>query len=397
MRTGTLAKTLAGLGYDVTWFGSRFEHGRKTFLKGQTVVDIADNYRVVLLDGPGYKKNVSLRRIRHQQKLGEHFQQLAPTLVLPDVILATYPAPELCAAVCEFARATQVPYLVDARDPWPDSFAEYFPRPLRFLLSPLIGRYRKILTNCVQGADSVVSMSNEMLNWALSFSGHEKRPQDRVFYLGYERPKTRPRIAKEEFSAEHPLVAVFVGMFGMSYDGPTVIKAMRILAEAGEKNIRLVMVGSGNYESEWKKLATNLPNVTFAGWQAADGIAEMLRTSHVGLVPLRGGITKFWMGNKLFEYASQGLAVINTATGEPARVLREGQFGVTVPVGDSAAVADALRNYIANPDFLYAQRKASREQFEKRFDSEKVYREFAEHVLSFAAGEPGREVANQGS
>lgn len=382
-RTGLLAEELSQRDCKIVWFASRFEHARKSFVDGPSPILAKENYEIHLLDGPGYTKNISISRINHQRVMARKFTELTKNLEKPDLILVNYPAPELCKAASEFALENNIRYYVDFRDPWPDSFAEYFPKLLSLGLSPLINYYRRILKYCAKNATGVISMSNLMHDWAMGYACREKSNKDHIFYLGYPEPTQKREInIPERFSESNPLRCLFIGMFGKSYDGETVIDAMKHLQNQGINSVRCTMVGDGNYANHWKAKAVNLQNLDFPGWADQPGLINHLSSAHVGLIPLNGGITKYWMGNKLFEYSSQALATVNTASGEPKFMIEQNDIGQNVPAGDVLAVTEAIKAYLFNPALLKSHMINSQKTFYTHFNASHIYKKYSDVLIN---------------
>lgn len=382
MRTGLLAEELVKRGYAVTWFASRFEHARKQFVEGPKVRSLGDQLTACLLDGPGYSRNISLARVRHNRALATDFHNMAGGMPRPDLIVTAFPSPELCVAVCRFAKNSGVPFFVDARDPWPDSFAEYFPKPLRFCISPLVYAYRRSVRECFHSPQGVLAMSRNMLSWALSYAGRPRGVSDGVFYLGYK-GQARSSCAKVPpvFSDKATLNLVFIGSFGKSYDVGSIIEAIRLLSPQERAKVRCRLVGKGQYLPRWQKQAAGLDSIIFEGWKDEAGLGDILASSHVGLIPIQGGVTKFWMGNKLFEYASFGVALINSVPNEAASLVEKYQFGVNVGCSDSEGIAHAIKDYLANPALLAAHKNNALDLFEQQFDARNIYSNYADHIL----------------
>ncbi|MBE4753393.1 glycosyltransferase family 4 protein [Corallococcus sp. ZKHCc1 1396] len=68
------------------------------------------------------------------------------------------------------------------------------------------------------------------------------------------------------------------------------------------------------------------------------------------------------------EAKSAGLAVVTTASGGVGELVRDGVDGRIVPVGDYAALANALDALVARPDTLEAMGRESRRMAEERMD-----------------------------
>jgi len=391
-RTGLVAEELVRRGYDVVWFTSRFEHKQKQLRSQSGTVSVNEKLKLVLLEGSSYSRNISWNRIKHQKLVANNFSSIAPTFPRPDVIVAAYPSPELCLAASKFAKQKSIPIFVDARDPWPDSFAEFFPALLRPALLPVLAQYRKALRESASNAHGVLSMSNSMLKWALGYANRPPSERDAVFYMGFSDAPTKA--AKEiptNFTKENPLHCVFAGNFTQSYDGPLLIKAMRRLSKAGIDNIHCTLVGDGTDCAKWKELAEGLTNVTFAGWMGKDALNKVLSSCHIGLIPIRGGNSSFWMGNRLGEYTAHSLAVINTSSGDARPLVAAEQIGLNIPQSSVDALEEGLKLYVNNPPLLQQHCTNARAVFEKFFNAEQIFGNYVDHITQPLAP---REKAN---
>jgi glycosyltransferase involved in cell wall biosynthesis len=387
MRTGKLAERLVAAGHSVTWWTSRFNHAQKVDRECDgEICPLAAGYSLVLLGGPGYRRNISLARMQHHRRIAAHFEKLAAPLPVPDLILGSLPSPELCAAGAKFARAHGKPFIVDIRDPWPDIFVDYFPKGTQWLLAPLLQHYRRVLRSITSSAAGIVAVSDSMLRWALSYSGRAFDPErDRVIYIGYDQP-TQPKIVRvpAQFTIEHPLNCVFVSTCGRSYDGSTVVKAARILEARGERRFRIVATGDGEMRAAWMAEAAGLKNMTFTGWIGNDELQRYVHEAHVGLIIMQGGITPFWLGNKIGEYLSSSLTLVNNVHGEVSRLVETEKLGLSVPAQNPGALADALSRLLESPSQVRSYMESSQRIFFQRFERDKIYEQYVRYLIDKA-------------
>lgn len=388
MRTGKLAEKLVAAGHSVTWWTSRFNHNKKIHRTSKgTVCQLADGYSLYLLDGPGYRTNISLGRIRHHRHIAAHFTRLSASLPKPDLILGSLPSPELCAAGVQFARAHEKPFVIDIRDPWPDIFVGYFPKGTRWLLAPALQYYRGMLRSIVSSATGIVAVSDSMLRWGIGYSGRTfDAARDRVIYIGYDRP-AQPKVIRvpARFTEQAPLNCVFVSTCGRSYDGSTLVKAARILESRGERRVRIIATGDGEMRATWMAEAGGLKNITFTGWIGNDELQQYVHDAHVGLIVMQGGITPFWLGNKIGEYLSSSLALVNNVRGETSRLVETERLGVNVPPQNGDAVADALCRFLDAPAEVRAHMENSERVFFAAFERDKIYEQYVRYLVDKAA------------
>ena len=128
-------------------------------------------------------------------------------------------------------------------------------------------------------------------------------------------------------------------------------KGIRFLIEAigllKDHKIKLVLVGEGNQEEELKKMAIALDvadKVEFNGYVDHNDISDIYKSSDVFVLPsLNEG-----MSNALLEAVASGLPVLVTDTGGTSELI-DGN-GMIVPMGDSNAIAEGIREFIHNPE-----------------------------------------------
>jgi len=386
MRTGNLAPRLVDAGFSVTWWTSRFNHGLKKYRQDNGgFTDLGDRYRLRMLDGPSYTRNLSLRRMRHYRSLAAEFTRLAESEEHPDLILGSLPSPELSYAGMRFARRHGVPFIVDIRDPWPDIFSAYFHPLAAWALAPIVSYYRRMTRAIMQSADSIVAVSESMLQWGIDYAGRERKAGDAVFFIGYNKPPAeRQIVVPERFTEATPLTCLFATTCGNSYDGLTVVDAARILEASGERRVSFVLSGDGECRQKWMDRAAGLTTVRFTGWISHDELQELFYTSHVGLILMRGGITPFWLGNKFAEYLSTSLALINNVEGEATAIVDAHKLGLNVAAKDPRAVADAVRTLVNSPDTVRRAMTNSRTVFNDVFERSRIYDRYVQYLSDSA-------------
>lgn len=145
---------------------------------------------------------------------------------------------------------------------------------------------------------------------------------------------------------------------------PTVAFAGRLVPEKGVDvlltafaevrrripDARLLVAGS---RAEWASLASLADRlglrdgVEFAGHLSRADLEHRFDAAWVQAVPGR------WeepFGNVVTEAMARGTAVVASAVGGPAEVVRPGKTGALVPPGDAAALADALATVLGDRD-----------------------------------------------
>lgn len=128
-------------------------------------------------------------------------------------------------------------------------------------------------------------------------------------------------------------------------DFPTLFRAFARLREVRE--VRLLILGEGKERQRLERLARRLgvaDQVHLPGF-VANPFPYMARSRVLALTSVREGL-----GNVLVEAMALGTPVVATECTEGIRVLlRDGEMGGLVPVGDDQALARALQLALDSP------------------------------------------------
>jgi phosphatidyl-myo-inositol alpha-mannosyltransferase len=133
------------------------------------------------------------------------------------------------------------------------------------------------------------------------------------------------------------------------YDEPR--KGMSVLLDALPavverfSDAQLLIVGRGDDEQLGSQVGELAENVRFLGQVDDAGKASAMRSADVYCAPNTGGES---FGIVLVEAMAAGTAVVASDLDAFRRVLRDGECGRLVPVGDGAALADALIAVLEN-------------------------------------------------
>jgi glycosyltransferase involved in cell wall biosynthesis len=95
---------------------------------------------------------------------------------------------------------------------------------------------------------------------------------------------------------------------------------------------------------------------------------------------MKGGITRFWLGNKIFEYLSASLALVNNVPGEATEIIAAGDLGNSVAPRDATQLATQLRRMVNDAAGVRRQMENARREFESRFDREGIQTHYLAHL-----------------
>ena len=390
MRLGLLGAQLIRLGHQVTWWTSDFVHSTKKHrFHGRKSLKTVNGWQFELFKGRGYKNNFSYQRVLHNRNLANQFTAGASEAEAPDLILSPLPAPEVTAAAIRYGLTHSIPVVVDVRDLWPLAIIELFPRILQPVARRLLSGMEDDVRYSCKNASAIVAMSSEFVDWGISKAGRSRSEWDRVFRHAYDvRGKTADepgRLLNEvRKSIKGRFVILFTGTLGASVDFETVIKCAHEL-EQKELPVAWIVVGDGPHYQKWRQRTKNLKWMFWTGRVGKKEVQEALSMAQAGLVPYRTTENlRIGMPNKIGEYLSAAMPILNGVEGSVANLVKSHGVGVNYCHWDSSDLAQAVNGLIQNNEKYEAMRVAARRLFSSEFSARKVYQEYAGHLLKIA-------------
>jgi len=176
-------------------------------------------------------------------------------------------------------------------------------------------------------------------------------------------------------------------------DGPLLAFAGRLTAQkslevaldavAAVDGVRLAIVGDGPERSQLERHAADVglgDRVRFLGAAPRDDVLALFRAADASI--LSSGWENFPHG--VVESLAVGTPVLATRAGGVAEVVEDGRNGLLVEVGDTDALADAVRRYFAD-DALRARLRAEAAPSVAAYAPDRVYGRL-EAILQDAAG-----------
>lgn len=389
-RTGILATMLAKHGHEVVWWSSTFDHMRKQqrFLT-DTTLSLESGVKLKLLNGGGYKSNISFRRLVDHSILARKFMRQSKDMSQPDVILCSLPPLELAVATTRYGQVRGVPVILDIRDLWPDVFLMTVPRWLRTLFSlALAPMWWQARTAC-RNAFAITGNAPSFVQWGLSHANRLAGNLDQHFPFGYANPVLTgdEQNKAKQFWSKYGLhegksifTICFFGTFSNQFDLETVIDAALIL-EAEGVDVKFVLCGTGERLEALKARAGGRQAVIFPGWVGRAEIWSLMAYSHVGIAPYRnhaGFVGN--LPNKPIEYMAGGLPVVSGLHGYLEELLDSNQCGVNYKPGDARALCDVIVRLMKDEQQLTTMSTNAYRLFSEKFDADKVYGEMMSYL-----------------
>jgi len=395
LRMGILAQVLVNRGHEVLWWTSTFNHHHKEHRSNKDkYVDISRSYRIAMLRGSGYRRNISLSRMFDQFLVSRKFMKLSKKEEKPDIIIASFPSIDLSLAAAQYGTRNGVPVILDMRDMWPDIFTEFVPRPLKcivnFFLTPMFNQAQKA---CAM-ATAICGITEPFVEWGLKIGRRKRTVLDKSFPMGcFVKHIATEQIREAEIFWDNNGVKVdkekltlcFIGSVNQQFDLDTVILAVRKSVANGQA-LRLVVCGKGEKLDYYKKLSSCDPNIIFTGWVNAAKLYVLMKRSSLGLDPLPDRFDYIvTINNKAIEYMSVGLPVISCPNkGLLQDVLKEYECGLSYEYRDIDGLVGILDRLSRDNGEVAKMSRNALELFKGKFDANKVYGAMGQYIEELA-------------
>lgn len=369
-RYSLLSSALAERGHDVVWWTSSFSHVRhapRVSPSGEPLPSAwrrPDGVEMRLAATPQYRSNVSFARIRNHRAYADGLAAWAMDevssgrLARPDVVIVSSPPLSTSRTAMLFKREWGCRVVVDVMDAWPDAFAGLLPAPgilgrlaMGTILAPLV----RASGVAFRMADAVTATSRSYLDLAKSRGA--TAPMKAFHHVCTEVRDATHDAAEGDETDSAPLRIAYIGGMGRLYDLETLVRAMGIAATRGVR-ATLEIAGTGGKEVHLRRLATDMPSVTFHGFLDPSMLDGLLARAEVGIVPLLPG-SSVAIPYKLPDYASRSLAILECLGGECGELVAEYGAGLHYEARDPVLLADAIERLAGDRRSLSAMRKAS--------------------------------------
>lgn len=377
-RYRTMADMLVQKGYSLEVVTSSFRH----LTKKQRNIDKTYlgtlPYKVTLLYEPGYKKNISLKRVYSHSILGKNVKKYLNERKKPDIIIVSVPSLDVGDAVTKYANKNGVKVIVDIQDLWPEAFKMAINIPL---VSDLLFFSMKLRANKIYSrADRIMAVSDTYLKRGLECNRRDKNGLS--VYIGtdidlVEKEKKENKVNKPD----EELWLGYIGALGHSYDIKLVIDAIQKASAQRERKIVFKVMGDGVLRSEFELYAEKIGvNCDFMGFVDYGLMMTVLEKCDIAVNPIIGQSVSSII-NKVSDYAIAGIPVINSQRSEEYRDLLESyNCGLNCMPGNSDDFANAIIYFIDNPDMLKIMGDNAKKLGLEKFDRQKTYPQIAELI-----------------
>ena len=332
------------LKYDVTLVTSNFRH----YDKQHRNADLPEQkFKIVKINEPGYKNNVSLKRVySHRVFLKNFIEWFSNNRHSFEIIYSAYPLISTNVFLAKNKKSLSYKLIIDIQDIWPEAIASAY--PIFTSIPNFLLPFTKQANYCYKNADGIVAVSQTYLERALKVSNSKFK---KVLYIGSDIAQIESAEPAQLNSERVKLI--YIGSLGYSYDVKTVLRAVNNLSNNGIR-IELHIVGGGSQEKELRALADK--NIIFHGFVDFKKMVKLVKACDLGVNSLIASAPQS-ITNKLSDYFSIGIPILNSQTNKELLNLLQHHDHINYLAGNVKSCEEAIQRFIDLKDTMYFKPK----------------------------------------
>ena len=294
-RMTMLAESLLRNGHKVTRWASSHNHNlSKSRSKGSKIFDVSENYKIHLIRSlVHYNKRAGIKRLLNiyisSFLMFYKFLKCSKN-ERPDIIVCSMPSPINCLICAIYSYIFNIKFVIDARDMWPEVFINEAKNYKKILILPLTLLMRVELYISTILADALYGITENFVDYILSFSKRKKSKYDQSFPIGFDRSFSYPEKESEMFWQDKGInfekkIIYFAGEISSTvFDASDIVKRAMKKAEINNLDSLLVFCGDGIMLDSLKKKMSELKNVIFVNRVEPGYLDYLKRRSTIGLL-----------------------------------------------------------------------------------------------------------------
>lgn len=182
-------------------------------------------------------------------------------------------------------------------------------------------------------------------------------------------------------------VVLYMGNMGVGHDFDTALDAAELLRD--DDRIRFLFNGGGARKEPIAREAQRrgLTNVTVQSYIPKAELPALMAAASVALITLRTTMAGVMSPSKLHANLAMRLPVlyVGPETSNVGHAIARFGCGRTIPMGDAAGLAQAIRELADSPDAHRAARAAARRAFDEAYNDRAVLPQFERVIESVTA------------
>lgn len=355
--------------YSVTLVTSKFCHILKS-IRAQN--PNMQDFKVILIDEPGYQKNVSFKRLLSHHIFCKKFEQFLASYNQPiDLVYSAYPLIKTNYILGRYKKKYGYKLVIDVQDIWPEAISGPIPIFSNVIVQKILSPITRYANTTYSLADGLVAVSNTYLK-----RSDVKKLDDnlkKVVYIGADNLHFENSYKEQKVQK---IIATYIGTMAGSYDLETVVKAAALCHEY----IDIQFIGTGPHEQNLKTLNTEHGNyIRFLGSLTYDNAMKILMSSDIAINPIKA-TSQATITNKLSDYFCCGLPIISCQESEEVKELLALGGGVQYCANNAADLAKQLIRLSQDRETLEKMSLVNQNIAKERFLRDISYNEITDLV-----------------
>ncbi|MFN9720402.1 MAG: glycosyltransferase family 4 protein [Planctomycetota bacterium] len=252
----------------------------------------------------------------------------------------------------------------------------------------MIRRLRESMFSIYRQCDRMIVLSEDMKRLLVEGRIHEDRIHVVPNWADTSQiaPIPKDNLFRQRHQIGSRFLVMYSGNLGLTQRLEEFLEAAQLLKDMPE--ILFAFVGQGSQKSRLESLvqSRSLTNVQFFDYQPKSELAHSLSAADLHLVPLTKELSQCLMPSKLYGILASGRPYLTNAVPESElhQLTVKYQVGLTVPPGNPAEIANAVRAASQNRQSLQTMGANARSLAESQFSqacSMKQFRNVIQQVL----------------
>lgn len=263
----------------------------------------------------------------------------------PDIVIGTSPQFFTACAAYTVSRMKRIPFVFELRDLWPETIKTVG----AIANSTTIQLLEKVEMFLYRKAARIISVTESFKRTLIQrgIDGKKINVVTNGVDINHFMPMPKEAELLKRHGLETKFVAGYVGTIGVCHELETVLEAAYQLQQAGEYDIRIVLLGHGARKQVLvaKSKAMNLENIIFIDSVSKEEVSRYWALLDVSIIHLKKtSLFTTVIPSKLFECMAMGIPTLHGVLGESAEIVeREGVGIVFEPENASALVASLIK------------------------------------------------------
>lgn len=291
------------------------------------------------------------------------------TIPKPDVVWGVSTPLSTPWMAARVAKMRNIPWVFEVQDLWPS-----FPIEMGAVKKEwLKRRLYRLEKNLYQNANHIITLSPDMEEYVVG-QGIERHKVSTILNgtdleMAAAANMEQVDALRSKYHLQGKKVVLYAGTFGRANDIPTIMQAAELMSD--QRGVAFVMAGGGYYDEELRKLALRLPNLVLLPPQPRPDVFSLFKLADLALITFNDlPVLSSNSPAKLYDSLACGTPVIVTNPGWTKSFVEQHNCGWYSPAGQPAALAQKIREVLAEPAMtkqagLYGQAIA-KNQFDRQ-------------------------------